>query len=177
MRTKHVPRSLAALEDELPRLEGRDDLFHLVKGECGVDLVEENDRVGLVVRRVLDKAIRALEEAGSELAGETFVASVGEEEGEGRGEEEAEEDDEDGRGTRGESMGVLVAARGAGNFVRELAADAGVVALSAMGTRVFERLFLALPSSRFLSLLHLAPARAGPFLPGARRTRCARRRS
>ena len=31
VRTKHVPRSPAALEDELPRLEGRDDLLYLVE--------------------------------------------------------------------------------------------------------------------------------------------------
>ena len=68
-------------------------------------------------------------------------------------------------------MGVLVAARGAGNFVRELAALHGLVAFLAMGTRFLERLFLALTNRRFFPLPDIAPARAGRIrggLAGAR---------
>ena len=179
-RAQHFPRSPAALEDELPRLEGVGGVLERVEVFEG-DGVETGSEHGCEVSGfclgfggadVLEDEVEAAGDLGPEHFGETFVASVGEDEREGGGEEEAEEDEEDGRGSRGESMGVLVAARGAGNFVRELAAPAaGVVAFLAMGTRFLERLSPALTNRRILSLLDIAPARAGRIrggLAGAR---------
>ena len=65
-----------------------------------------------------------------------------------------------------------VALRGTERFVRELAAhDAGVVAFLAMGTGFLERRSFALTFRWVLSLLDIAPARAGRIrggLAGAR---------